>query len=100
MYHVWSGELEVVWDFSLTLLVDQRVHILLKKPDENLFKIFIIGYLIKWNELQLVEDGENRWFFLSNNFCLKWVDENQAKKTLMMNDSKFTDEKGHVATII
>lgn len=26
-------------------------------------------------------------------FCLKCVDENQAKKTLMMNDSKFTDEK-------
>lgn len=71
MYHVWSGEQEVVWDFSLTLLVDQRVHILLKKPDENLFKIFIIGYLIKWNELQWVEDGENRWFFLSNNFLFK-----------------------------
>lgn len=26
-------------------------------------------------------------------FCLKRVDENQAKKTLMMNDSKFTEEK-------
>ena len=68
MYHVWSGELEVVWDFSLTLSVCTFCK---KKPDEILFKIFIIGYLIKWNELQWVEDGENRWFFLSNNFLFE-----------------------------
>lgn len=49
------------------------------------------------NESKMEKTGDFSFLII---FCLKWVDENQAKKTLMMNDSKFTDEKGHVATII